>query len=105
MLNHIDQPNVLRALLTKLAVLDKTLNKSSIHPTAELKLERGYIRAYRLLGDYKNENLHWRKSVKLRNIINQEKLVYNTEKAIKRKLYFVIYGYLEIMLYICSNNL
>lgn len=85
MLNHIDQPNVLRALLTKLAVLDKTLNKSSIHPTAELELERGYIRAYHILGDYKNENIHWRQSVELRNTINQEKLINNTEKAITQE--------------------
>ena len=85
LLNNVNDKFALRALLSKLAVLEKTLNKSALHPTAALELERGYIRAYHLLGDYKNENLHWRQSVKLRSIINQEKLLSNTEKAITQE--------------------
>lgn len=85
LLNNSADQNTLSLLIKKLSALEQSIDKSILHPTAALELERGYIRAYHLLGDYKNENLHWRKSVKLRNIINQEKLVNNTEKAITQE--------------------
>lgn len=85
LLNNSADQNTLSLLIKKLSALEQSIDKSTLHPTAALELERGYIRAYHLLGDYKNENLHWRKSVKLRNIINQEKLVNNTEKAITQE--------------------
>ena len=85
LLSNINDKATIRFLLYKVAQLEKTINKSSLHPTAQLELERGYIRAYHILGDYKNENIHWRQSVKLRDIINQEKLLNNTEKAITQE--------------------
>ena len=85
LLNNSADQNTLSLLIKKLSALEQSIDKSTLHPTAALELERGYIRAFHLLGDYKNENLHWRKSVKLRNIINQEKLVNNTEKAITQE--------------------
>ena len=85
LLNNSADQNTLSLLIKKLSALEQSIDKSTLHPTAALELERGYIRSYHLLGDYKNENLHWRKSVKLRNIINQEKLVNNTEKAITQE--------------------
>ncbi len=85
LLNNSADQNTLTLLIKKLTKLEQLIDKSILHPTSALELERGYIRAYHLLGDYKNENLHWRKSVKLRNIINQEKLVNNTEKAITQE--------------------
>ena len=85
LLNNSADQNTLTLLIKKLTKLEQLIDKSILHPTSALELERGYIRAYHLLGDYKNENLRWRKSVKLRNIINQEKLVNNTEKAITQE--------------------
>ena len=80
-----DNPVALKFLLVRIKQLEKVIAVSGLHPTDALAYERALIDGYHQLKDYKNENQHWRRAVKYRDIINQEKLVSNTEKAITQE--------------------
>ena len=80
-----DNPVALKFLLLRIKQLEKVIAVSGLHPTDALAYERALIDGYHQLKDYQNENQHWRRAVKFREIINQEKLLSSTEKAIAQE--------------------
>jgi tetratricopeptide (TPR) repeat protein len=80
-----DNPVALKFLLLRIKQLEKMISVSGLHPTDALAYERALIEGYHQLKDYQNENQHWRRAVKYRDIINQEKLISNTEKVVTQE--------------------
>lgn len=80
-----DNPVALKFLLLRIKQLEKSIAVSALHPTDALAYERALIEGYHQLKDYQNENQHWRRAVKYRDIINQEKLISNTEKVVTQE--------------------
>lgn len=85
LLKDISDPIKVKYLISKINQFEKVVPVNTLHPTVALEFERGLIAAYHQIGDYKNENVHWRKSIQFRDIINQEQLLNNTEKAITQE--------------------
>ncbi|MEN9742307.1 MAG: hypothetical protein RLZZ65_112 [Bacteroidota bacterium] len=81
----IKNPFELKFFLFRIQQLEKLIPVENLHPTDALAYERALIEGYHRLKDYKTENEHWRRAVKHRDIINQEKLISNTEKAITQE--------------------
>jgi DNA-binding CsgD family transcriptional regulator len=80
-----DKPLALKFFLLRIKQLEKVIAVSGLHPTDALAYERALIDGYHQLKDFQNENQHWRRAVKYRDIINQEKLISNTEKVVTQE--------------------